>query len=242
MTDPPRQRDVLTLALPSWGAVVPTAGLGWHVIGEDGQPEEVIRAFLLELAATGASVPTRRSYSYDLLRWWRFCAAVGVPWRQAFREEVRDFVRWLQGAANAQRRRSQVRSTGNSRPPAGTLNAVTGKPYLAEGYAPRTINHALTVVSAFYDFAVVAGLGPLTNPVPQQSGRTGGGHGLKRRGTYRQRPPVTQPRAISEELLQDLFAVLGNDRDRALVAVTLSSGVRASELLSMTRYGVNSGE
>ena len=48
----------------------------------------------------------------------------------------------------------------------GTLEFQTGKAYLGSGYASRTINHALSVVSEFYSFAVQAGLGPLANPVP----------------------------------------------------------------------------
>lgn len=237
-------------------------GVGWQVVDAAGRPVKEITAFLIDIAATGASVATRRSYAYDLLRWWRFCLAVEVPWREAFREEVRDFVLWLQGAPNGQRRRAadpaasvseESSSSGErstSRPAAGSINAVTGKAYLPAGYAPRTINHALTVISSFYEFAVAAGLGPLANPVPRSSarGRTGPSRrvgarsGLPRRGTYRQRQPRIQPRSIGEPLLQELFSVLGNDRDRALVAVTLSSGVRASELLSMTRHGVNAGE
>jgi len=39
---------------------------------------------------------------------------------------------------------------------------------------------------------------------------------------------VVQLRAVNEELLQRLFAALGQDRGRALVATALSSGVRAS--------------
>ena len=41
--------------------------------------------------------------------------------------------------------------------------------------------------------------------------------------------------------MQQLFEVLKHDRDRALVAVTLSTGARASELLSMTLAGVDIG-
>lgn len=262
MSSAPVPRDVLGLVVPSWGSVVAAEGVGWHVVGDDGEAVEEIQAFLIDVAATGASVPTRRSYAYDMLRWWRFCAAVGVPWQQALRYEVRDFVLWLQSATNDQRRRTVepapfssvtgqgAGDRGSSRPAAGSVNAVTGKSYLAAGYAPRTINHALTVISSFYEFALESGLGPLVNPVPRSApGRmgpqhrtSGGSSGLRRRGTYRQRQPLIQPRSIGEPLLQELFAVLGNDRDRALVAVTLSSGVRASELLSMIRSGVNAGE
>jgi integrase/recombinase XerC len=121
-----------------------------------------VRRFLSDLSASDCAVSTIRSYAYDLLRWFRFLSAVDVEWRQATRCEVRDFVRWFRGAPNPQR----DRGTGPGRPAAGTLNPHSGKAYLSNGYAPRAINHALSVVSAFYAFAVVAGLGPLQNPVP----------------------------------------------------------------------------
>ena len=39
-------------------------------------------------------------------------------------------------------------------PAPGSLNFVTGKAYPGARYAPRTINHQLTVLHEFYSFAV----------------------------------------------------------------------------------------
>jgi hypothetical protein len=39
----------------------------------------------------------------DLLRWFRFLWAIGVPWNQATRAEARDFCRWLQVAGKPAR-------------------------------------------------------------------------------------------------------------------------------------------
>ena len=69
---------------------------------------EPISRFVLELTTSGTSPATRQSYCYDLLRWSRFCSAVQVRWQEARREEVRDFVRWLQAEGNPQCRRSIV--------------------------------------------------------------------------------------------------------------------------------------
>lgn len=200
-------------------------------------------SFRSELVAGGCSVATCRSYAQDILRWLRFLAALGIPWQQAGRVEVRDYVRWLRAADNPARTRR--RGTGG-RPPAGTLNHATGKRYLAVGYAPRTINHALSVLSEFYQHAVDADLGPLRSPVtlrrstahlagqPTPRATVGG-------PAYRQREPVAQPRSLPEPLLQQIIAALRHDRDRALIAVALSSGARASELLSMVRNGIDVG-
>lgn len=228
-------RDVAGLVVPSTMRVVPEPTLCWVVRDDSGAVVEPVREFIAELTANGTSPATRRSYCHDLLRWLRFCDAVGTSWDEAGTEDVRDFVRWLRSAPNPQR----TRTGSGSRPPAGSVNAVTGKTYLRAGYAPRTINHALSVLSAFYTFMYEAGRGPWS-PVP-------GSHRQRhqvpaRRARYRQKVPMFQPRAVSEAGLQDLFAALRNDRDRALVAVALSSGARAGELLSMTVKGIDAGQ
>lgn len=234
--------DVAGLRVLQLGRVVPVGAGGWRLLGADGAPVEPVEAFVEELRAGGCSPATMRSYCYDLMRWLRFLAAVEVAWQAAGREEVRDFVRWLRVSVNPARQRA---AGGQGRPPAGAVNPVTGKAYLTAGYAPRTINHALSVLSAFYDYALVAGL-VLRNPVPKQRGgrpahRSPLDPSRDPRAAYRQREPARQPRGLDEALLQRLFAVLTGERDRALLAVALSSGVRAGELLSMTRGGVDAG-
>ena len=235
-------RDVVGLLVPQLGRVAADHAGAWQLLGADDAPVEPVAGFIEELRACGGSSSTCRSYCYDLLRWLRFLAAVEVDWQKAGREDVRDFVRWLRGSENPARRRAAGRA---GRPPAGAVNPTTGKAYLAAGYAPRTINHALSVLSAFYEYAAACGL-VLVNPVPQQRGgrpahRSALDPARDPRAVYRQREPGRQPRGLSEELLQQLFGVLTSDRDRALLAVALSSGVRAGELLSMTRGGVDAG-
>ena len=135
-------RDVAALELPALGCVERGESGIWTMRAADGTAVTAVQWFLADLAATDAADSTLRSYAYDLLRWFRFLAAIDVEWSRATRRDVRDFVRWFRGAPNAQRARGDKWS---SRPGAGTLNLQTGKAYLSEGYAPRTINHALSV-------------------------------------------------------------------------------------------------
>ena len=234
-------RDVSALKPLALGCVERDETGMWRMTGADGAPVTAVRWFLADLAATDAADSTLRSYAYDLLRWFRFLAAIEVEWQRATRRDVRDFVRWFREAPNAQRTRGH---TPSSRPAAGTLNHQTGKAYLAAGYAARTINHALSVVSAFYTYAVEAGLGPFRNPVPEaKQGPTDSmdPSGLRRRAALRQKEPRRQPRDISNGLLQKVVSELSCERDRALFAVALGSGLRASELLSMTCGGIDAG-
>jgi integrase len=123
------------------------------------------------------------------------------------------------------------------------VNPITGKRTLGLGYAESTINHALTSAKMFYEYHLMTGLGPVVNPVPEQAGPgpdRPGSHrspmepaALLRRAPYRQRTVRRQPRALPNELFNDFFSALPSNRDRAIVALGVSCGPRAHELLSM---------
>ena len=109
---------------------------------------------------------TCRSYAFDLLRWHRLLWCLGIRWEKATEAEVAAMVGWLRAARNPQRERRQPGSA-----PAGSVNLKTGKPSLRAGYAPATINHALTVVHGFYSFHGRFRDGPVVNPVPASAQR-----------------------------------------------------------------------
>ena len=229
-------RDVSMLAVPRVGVVATIDELPRvAVMDAAGEPVPAISDFLNTLLASGASPGSVRSYALALLRWWRFLAAVEVPWTHATRVEVRDFVLWMRFVANPTVGASPSRSGGVNR----------------GGYAPATINHNLAVLRSFYTDRIDAGHGPLVNPVPEALGR--GGQRLDthhnpmqpferhRRAPLRQKLPTRLPRSLPDHLFDALFAVLGSDRDRALVAFYVSSGARASELLGVDLDRVDVG-
>src|SRR5690242_11133951 len=222
-----------------------TSGLRWRVVHPDVE-HEAASSYLRELAASDCSSATVRSYAYALLRWFRFLDEQLVAWQRAERVDVRAFVEHLREVPNPQRLRR--RPDG---PPPGSVNPRTGKPVLGRHYAPRTINHQLSVLFGFYEHACAADLGPLVNPVPAQRGRDGGRvaahHNpmedfvLHRRASYRQKTPRPSWRAIPDDAAQRLFATLRCHRDRALVSFWLTSGARASELLGLRHGDVDVG-
>ena len=195
-----------------------------------------ISSYLRDLTLADCSQLTVRSYAFDLLRWWRLLAAVGVSWDQATRAEVEVLVGWMRSARNDQRYRRRPGS-----PAAGSVNPVSGKQSLRLGYAPRTINHGLTVVSSFYAFHAVFGRGPVLNPVPtskQRRDRLAHRSPIEapvehRRAPLRQRIGRQAPRAIPDDRFDELFAQMGSHRDRALLALFVSTGARAAELLGL---------
>ena len=219
-------RDVTAIEVMAVGQVVVPDGdpVGVALLDAAGEPVPEVADFFASMLASGSSPGSLRSYAMDLLRWWRFLAAIGVPWQQAGSGEARDFVLWMR---------------------------LVGPSGRARGYAPATINHALAVIKMFYEDRIRAGEGPVVNPVPpaeHRNGRRVQAHhnpmqpfAPGRRAPLRQKQPDRIPRALSDGKFDDLFAAMVCDRDRALLSFYVSTGARASELLSTTMDMIDPG-
>jgi integrase len=218
-------RDLLSLVVPRRSAVEATGNPfePYRLVDSGGVIVAPVAAYLGDLQACGCSAATQRSYAMDLLRWFRFTWAVGVPWDQVTRAEARDFCRWIQ------------------------LAGKSGVPAPGARYAPATVAHCETVLRGFYDFHLDAGTGPIVNPFPLARGRQGRPNAHRspmepfqpgRAGRYR---PKT-PRRIPDQKFDELFARLGSYRDRALVAFWVSTGARAAELLGARRADADPGQ
>lgn len=251
-------RDLSQLVVPSLGSLEPTGDLfaPYRLVDGDGVTVEPVAAFFAELAACGRPATTQRSYGMDLLRWLRFLWAVRVGWSQATRVEARDFIRWLQVTVKPVRPHWRYPDGGAPRSGAeravAGVNAVTGKPSRGDRYEAATVAHCESVLRGFYDFHLEAGTGPMLNPFPlTRHARPGRAHAhhnpmdtfdRERRGRYRPKVTTRAPRSIPDERFDALFAQLGSDRDRALVAFWVSTGARASELLGATAGDVDPGQ
>ncbi|WEH18490.1 site-specific integrase [Streptomyces sp. VNUA24] len=226
-------------AIPRLGRVVEVnrAHPPYAMLDAAGAEVEPVTAFLRDLALGDSSPLTCRSYGYGMLRWFRLLWLLGTGWERATESEVAVLTGWLRSAANPQRQRQRADA-----PVAGTVNLRTGKASLCAGYAPRTINHALTVISGFYEFHAHQGRGPVVNPVPHSAQRRRAlGHRspleptpVVGRARLRQRVSDRSPRSIPDRLWDELFTAMNCDRDRALLEIFVSSGARAKELLGIT--------
>ncbi len=254
-SDEEQERDLSRLVVSRAGRLVTTgdARQPYRVLGPGGEIVEPVSAFLRDLLASGKSESTLRSYSVDLLRWWRFLDAVNVQWDRASRADARDFSCWIQLTAKQRLQTSRPRAARLSSRMPGAPNPVTGKPAAGDGYAPSTVAHSETVLRRFYDFHRDCGTGPVLNPFPldasrRRRGRPNAHHNPmdewrpERTGRYRPTVPKRIPRAIPDGWFDKLFASLGSDRDRALVAFWISTGARASELLGMHQCDFKPGE
>jgi site-specific recombinase XerD len=241
-------RDLAALVVPQAGRVVATGDPWepWRLVDGDGVVVEPVAAYLRDLQAAGRSMATARSYALDLLRWLRFLWAVEVGWDRATRVEARDFCRWLLvvGKPTWVHWRHQGEPSVASARPLGRRSGV-------EPYAASVRAHSETVLRSFYDFHCEVGTGPIVNPFPldrARRGRRAYAHRNpmdpprnERTGLYRPTVPARVPRSVSDEEFNEIFARLPSHRDRALVAFYVSTGARASELLSTTQGGVDPG-
>jgi integrase family protein with SAM-like domain len=163
-------RDLAGLVVPFAGRLVAT-GDRWgpyRLLDSDGLSVAAAGAYFGHLQAAGRSELTIRSYGMDLLRWFRFLQAIGVPWNHAVRSDARDFCRWLRVAGKPVRPHWREQDRHGA-----------GQPAAASGvaYSPSVRAHCETVVRSFYDFHVEAGTGPLVNPFPlDRSRRVGRAH------------------------------------------------------------------
>ncbi len=89
--DEDADRDLARLVVLCVGRLEET-GDPWEpyrLLDADGSVVVPAAEFLAELQARDKSVSTLRSYGNDLLLWWRWLAAVGVPWDRVTTAEGR---------------------------------------------------------------------------------------------------------------------------------------------------------
>lgn len=235
-----RARDLARLSVPLTGSLEETGDrwLPFRLIDPAGVAVEAVSVYFRELRAAGRSVATIRSYGMDLLRWFRFLWAIEVAWNRAARVDARDFSSWMLLAGKPSR--------PHWRKPYEVPDRST-----VVAYAPSVRAHAETVLRGFYEFHVDAGSGPLVNPFPLDRSRRARrphehhnpmeSHRNERTGRYRPVVPDRIPRSVPDAEFNEIFARLPSHRDRALVAFYVSTGARASELLSTTQGGVDPG-
>jgi site-specific recombinase XerD len=238
------QVDGALTVVPLLGRLLETGDRSdpYRLVDDTGGVVEPVAAFFRELQATGRADATLRSYGMDLLRWFRFLWAVGVAWDRATQVEAREFARWLQ--LSGKPTRVHWRRRGEQQD--GDVPRGSGQSYSAAVRA-----HSETVLRGFYDFHREAGTGPLLNPFRRDRSRRVRRahahhnpmepHRNEQVGRYRPRLPSRIPRSVTDTDFNEIFARLPSHRDRALVAFYVSTGARASELLTVTNAGVDPG-
>ena len=198
-------RDLAAMVIGQLGRLVATNDrwMPYRLVDENGVSVEAVSAWFAELLASGRAEATVRSYGLDLLRWFRFCWAVGLCWDRATRTDARDFSRWLQLADKPTR--------AHWRHPE---RVVTGAAGVGRRYSAAVRAHSETVLRAFYDFHRDEHSGPALNPFPLDRSRRGGrahahhnpmeAHRNERVGGYRPKVATRIPRAVPDAQFNEM--------------------------------------
>jgi integrase len=207
----------------------------FELLDDNEQPVVIVSEFLEHLRLRGCSPNTVSAYAYDLLHFFRFLAGRGLSWPEFRPPHALEFLKHLR-SVTARRPRQRLGLAVVSRTGPGV-----------KGLAPESINRALTAVSSFYEYLILAGeLGRGDNPIQVRPdpalARVSERHRPALGSSSRQRPvrrsvrvKTTQrlPRPLSPEQLDALLSVVKNLRDKAAIAVMYEGGLRPGEVLGL---------
>jgi integrase len=210
-------------------------GVQIELLDEAGEPIPVVTAFLHYLAARDYSPHTLTAYAHDLQHLWRFLMAHGLTWQTFQSSHALDLLAFLRAFSSTH----PVQRLGLSL-------ATTQRGQPARHLAPKTINRILAAVSSFYEYTIVAGIYPATNPLehipdPMVQRVTERHrpflHGIGRQHPLRRRVGVRTveclPRPLEAAQVSALLDALRGLRDLALVRLMLDGGLRPGEVLSL---------
>jgi integrase/recombinase XerD len=196
------------------------------VIDDEGVLVEPVVRYLKYLDRIGAARNTIRSYAIVLKQFWEYLAQQQLDWQQITLDDLAQFVLWL-------------------KLPTGSLHILPAHP-VPQARSNRTINHALTVLSSFYDYHwridnISTNIKEKTTTyLPPRARRyksflhhiTKGSpvakNVLKQKEEKRQRP-----KTITKAQVQVLLDACSNQRDRLLVWLLYESAIRVGEALAL---------
>jgi integrase len=205
-----------------------------ELLGEDGEPIEVVAGFLRFLAARDCSPNTLVSYAYDLRHLWRFFARDGLTWQEFAPRHSIALLEYLRSVPSRRpRQRMALTVVADADGPATTL-------------APSTVNRVLAAVASFYEYVILAGMFDRLNPIEKRPdpalARVSERHRPFMGRASRQRPvrravkvKTVQrvPRPLSDTQVKALLEQLRGKRDRAIVLLMLQGGLRPGEALGL---------
>src|SRR6266700_738579 len=196
------------------------------VIDDEGVLVEPIVRYLKYLDRIGAARNTLRSYATVLKHYWEYVSQQKLDWQQVTLDDFAQFVLWL-------------------KLPTGSLHVLPAQP-VPQARSNRTINHALTVLSSFYDYhwrmdnistnmkdKTTTYLHPRVRRYKSflhhiTKGSPVAKNILKQKEEKRQRPPT-----ITKDQIQELLNACANERDRLLVRLLYETAMRVGEALAL---------
>ena len=195
----------------------------WLMLDEDYEVVEPIQRYLTFMTTT-KSPHTVKSYGQDLKYWWEFLAHKCLNWREINVSDLEDFAYWLR--------------VGD------TAKVVSLQPVEAMR-SERTVNHAITAVTNFYDYHIANKTVDF-----KQFERFYLPHGISRGGSkglltgIAKTKPVRQkhvllkekkkfPGCLTDEQIETLIKACNRLRDKLIILMLNGTGTRKGELLGL---------
>jgi len=206
-----------------------------ELLGDDGEPIEVVAGFLRFLAARDCSPNTLIAYAYDLRHLWWFFARQELTWTEFSPPDSIALLEYLRSVPSRRPRQRMALTV-----------AIVDANGPGTKLAPTTVNRVLAAVSSFYEYAIVSGQLAGVNPiekrpdpalqrVPQRHQPFMGRASRQRpvRRVVRVKTVQKVPRPLDEAQVTALLEQLRNLRDRAIVLLMLQGGLRPGEVLGL---------
>lgn len=185
-------------------------------------PIEPIQSFLNYCRKRQLAPNTVNTYAYRLVDFWRWLESNCLEWSGVGLNELADFVNWYLLGGSVEAISENVREIVASR-------------------GPRTVNQAVTVIQEFYKYQTIEG-------TLEEKHFTKLGHGWGKRGGFllgiaksnpirHKRIKIKEPKLFPGCLKDEEVAALANActtyRDRLIIMLLRSTGVRRGELLGL---------
>lgn len=196
------------------------------VINDEGTLVEPIARYLKYLDRIGSARHTLRSYATMLRLYWEFLTQEQLDWQQVTLDDLSRFVLWL-------------------KLPTKSLKVLPAHP-VPQARSNRTVNHALTALTGFYDYhwrmetVSTNMMDKTTTFLPARARRYKSFlHHLSKglpvaKNILKQKADKRQhPKTITKAQVQVLLDTCMNQRDRLLIWLLYETGMRIGELLAL---------
>lgn len=192
----------------------------WLMLDEHYQVVEPIQRYLSYLSGS-KSPNTVEAYGYDLKAWWEFLDYMHLDWRYIQLSELEDFAYWL-----------RVGEIGK---------VIPVQPFTAKR-SERSVNRAITAVKTFYEYHIATKKIDFKQFdrffLPPGLTKKGLLAGIAKSQARRQKlvklkEPKKFPGCLTEEQIEALVNACNRLRDKLIILMLNSTGMRKGELLGL---------
>ena len=200
----------------------------WLVLDDNYSPVEPISKYLRYLDSLERSPNTIAGYARNLKLYWEYLQESSLNWKEVNLEQLSEFIHWLRN------------------PQPGTLPLHPQQAKRSE----KTINHALTTVTSFYEFherlGTTEGVEVYRYGVQKGSKYKPFLHHISKGKLAKTRllkikEPKTFPGCLNDEEVKTLINACNRIRDKFLICLLYETGMRIGEALGLRHEDMVTG-